>query len=422
MAQEQGNKKENKPLKILFVAMGNSLHTFRWIKQIKDQNWEVRLFSSYDIPGTPDPFIDADWCTVVGRRSKLFKIFYLFADSLRHPRGYSRAFINGTNGNFIKYLHGRLGLIPLAALAQEIAAFQPDIIHTMHSQTSGYLVASIRKRWRTKFPLWIHSMWGSDVYFHIRVQEQREKLTEMFSLIDGVIAEGKRDRSLVTSLGFNGYFYPSMPVTNGFEVNKLEPLHAVAPSQRKRILVKGYQDVVGRFYVALRALELCANEIKERGYEVHVVSAKDEGARINAEIFGNDYEIPVHIHEFLPSHDDVMKLQSSARISMAISTSDGVPAFFLEALAAGSFPIQSNTAIADEWVENGKSGFLVPPNDPDVIAKSLREALINDVLVDQAASINLTTIKERLSSDVMQKRIKEIYEYASTRLDNLSAV
>ena len=31
---------------ILLVAMPNSIHTARWIKQFKDQNWDIHLFSS----------------------------------------------------------------------------------------------------------------------------------------------------------------------------------------------------------------------------------------------------------------------------------------------------------------------------------------------------------------------------------------
>ena len=31
-------------MKILFVAMGNSIHLARWISQINDEGWDIHLF------------------------------------------------------------------------------------------------------------------------------------------------------------------------------------------------------------------------------------------------------------------------------------------------------------------------------------------------------------------------------------------
>lgn len=35
-------------MKILFVAMAESIHKARWIHQVKDENWELYLFPSHD--------------------------------------------------------------------------------------------------------------------------------------------------------------------------------------------------------------------------------------------------------------------------------------------------------------------------------------------------------------------------------------
>lgn len=35
-------------MKILFVAMSDSIHTARWINQIADRGWDIRLFPSID--------------------------------------------------------------------------------------------------------------------------------------------------------------------------------------------------------------------------------------------------------------------------------------------------------------------------------------------------------------------------------------
>ena len=65
----------------------------------------------------------------------------------------------------------------------------------------------------------------------------------------------------------------------------------------------------------------------------------------------------------------------------------------------GSFPIQSCTACADEWLEHGVGGLLVPPEDPDVIAAALRQALTDDGLVDGGAEQNWRVACARLAAD-----------------------
>ena len=61
---------------------------------------------------------------------------------------------------------------------------------------------------------------------------------------------------------------------------------------------------------------------------------------------------------------------------------------FLEAILTGSFPIKSCKAFANEWIVHGKTGMIVSPEDLNAIEKSIRLALVNDSLVDNAAILN----------------------------------
>lgn len=95
---------------------------------------------------------------------------------------------------------------------------------------------------------------------------------------------------------------------------------------------------------------------------------------------------------------------------MGINATDGVSTSFLEALVMGSFPIQTCTACADEWVTNGVSGFIVPPDDPEAIALAIRKAVTDDALVNKAAEINAQTAKDRLEYSLIQKSSIAMYE------------
>jgi glycosyltransferase involved in cell wall biosynthesis len=108
----------------------------------------------------------------------------------------------------------------------------------------------------------------------------------------------------------------------------------------------------------------------------------------------------------------MLDLNKIARISITTNLSDGLPNSFLEAMIYGAFPIQSNTSNANEWIQVGVSGFLVPPNDPEIIEKAIRIALTDDNLVDNAALINHKLAKQKLDYKTIQNKAISIYTSA----------
>ena len=78
-------------------------------------------------------------------------------------------------------------------------------------------------------------------------------------------------------------------------------------------------------------------------------------------------------------------------------------------MALGTFPIQSSTSCADEWIKNGKSGFLVK-NNISIISQKLLKALKDDNLVNNASKINLNTIKKKANSKKVRVIIRNFYK------------
>lgn len=75
----------------------------------------------------------------------------------------------------------------------------------------------------------------------------------------------------------------------------------------------------------------------------------------------------------------------------------------------GSFPIQSNTSCLNEWVRDGETGLLVPPEDPEAVAAAIRRAVADDGLVDRAAEVNARVAAERLDESVIRPQAVAIY-------------
>ena len=108
-------------------------------------------------------------------------------------------------------------------------------------------------------------------------------------------------------------------------------------------------------------------------------------------------------------HREMLRLHGSARISIGLSISDGISTSFLEALTMGSFPIQSWTACAEEWADDGKSVLLVPPEDANVVELAIRRALTDDNLVERAAQFNWETATQRLDMNMLSGMAVDMY-------------
>jgi glycosyltransferase involved in cell wall biosynthesis len=106
----------------------------------------------------------------------------------------------------------------------------------------------------------------------------------------------------------------------------------------------------------------------------------------------------------------MLKKYGQARVYIGLSISDAISTSLLEAIVMGAFPIQSCTACADEWIVDGQSGLIVPPEDVDLIENALRLALTNDMLVDRADILNKETARKRLSLLIVQPKVIDFYQ------------
>lgn len=395
--------KTQKKLKILIVAMSDSIHTTRWINQIVDQGWDIHLFPCVD-HGVSHPEL---------RNITVHHNYYSKQENLGRNLK-----IKGINVNrpFIKTVlltlkkkFARFDNYHSHQLAALIKKLKPDIVHSLEFSLAGYLTMEAKKILKDEpFPKWIATNWGSDIYLFGQLKVHQPKIEEVLSNCDYYSCECHRDVYLAKEMGLKGQVLPVFPNTGGFNLDEVKKYRLRGKiSSRKMITLKGYQNWAGRALVGLRALARCADLLK--GYTIAIFSAgKDSDVAVAAEIFTRKTNIPTHIIG-ITSHKDILKYHGQSRISLGVSISDAISTSLLEAMVMGSFPIQSNTACANEWIKDGKSGILVPPEDPDIIEKALRKALKDDNLVDQAAKINWQTAKAKLQKEQLKKQIVDFY-------------
>ena len=165
-------------------------------------------------------------------------------------------------------------------------------------------------------------------------------------------------------------------------------------------MIKGYTGFVGRALVAIKACELAADHLRE--YEVIIYSASLK-ARIRALKLRHKHKIHVTILKKRTPHHEMLKHFLEARVYIGISLSDGISTSLLEAMATGSYPIQTNTSCASEWL-TPTSGSIVPADDIARVSTELINALNSDHLVDRAANVN----QDAISNHALQGSIVTI--------------
>jgi len=391
-------------MRILFVALSDSITTARWIDQLHGTGWDLHLFASerrrdhhpalHDLtlhgaglwrPDGLDPSVRVAGLWPLRRGS------YRVQMLLRQ--------LGWGGGN-----RARL-------LASAIRRVRPDIVHSLEMQRAGYLTLACRRAMRERFPPWIYSVWGSDIYHFGRQPEHAERIRKVLRTCAFLMADCRRDVRLALENGFSGEVLGVFPGGGGLDREEIGR-HRMAGSvgDRRTIVVKGYDNDLwgGRALIALQAVHRCADVLRD--YEIVVYAAtpyvKAEAGHIRA-VSGLSIRCLTRV-----PHEQILDLMGQSRISLAVGTTDGTPNSLLEAMALGAFPIQSDTVSTGEWIENGANGYLVPPEDSVAIEKALRLALGDDALVDRAAEANSAIITERADRPTVARAVVEAYERA----------
>ncbi len=150
-------------MRILFVAMSNSVHTARWINQISDRGWDIHLFPSIDLFSSPE-WIHPDLRNIT-----------VYGPSVhRRPEGLDPSVrLRGTwplrrGSGLISHpvFHRLFHRFAPWRLARIIRWLKPDIVHSIEIQHAGYLTLAASEILKG----------GSDIYLYGRLSEHQQKI------------------------------------------------------------------------------------------------------------------------------------------------------------------------------------------------------------------------------------------------------
>lgn len=112
---------------------------------------------------------------------------------------------------------------------------------------------------------------------------------------------------------------------------------------------------------------------------------------------------------FLGRRDDVPALLAACDVFALPSLYEGSSLAVLEAMAAGRAVVSSAIPGTEELIEDGRSGLLVPPRDPEALASALGRLLADERLRADLAAAARQRAEREFGSDAMAARVAAIY-------------
>jgi glycosyltransferase involved in cell wall biosynthesis len=124
--------------------------------------------------------------------------------------------------------------------------------------------------------------------------------------------------------------------------------------------------------------------------------------------------VPANRYIFLGQvpHSELPAYYSAATISVAPSPFEAFGLVYLEAMACGCPPIGCLTGGAPEVVLDGRTGVLVPPDDPGALAEAMRALLEDPCRRVTLADAGRELVSREFSIDAMVRRTLAFYSEA----------
>jgi glycosyltransferase involved in cell wall biosynthesis len=148
---------------------------------------------------------------------------------------------------------------------------------------------------------------------------------------------------------------------------------------------------------------------------------RDLGARFEVNLFGPDY--PEHdyrvlakemsvadVVRFFPFENDMLSVYHASHSLLLPSRGEGLSNSLLEAMAMELAPIATSVSGNPDVIEDGKCGFLIPPDSPDALADAMSR-IISDPDGTRILGKNARSkVVASFSLESVALRYSELYE------------
>lgn len=399
--------------KILFVALAQSSHTHSWVELLSDSGFDVRIFGvtgtvapsgfPFQVYSTGSPR-QRSWamnylrwriemvCNKIQKDAFRVRMLDRLSQWFGHPEFW-----------FAQHENEWLSLI--------IRHWRPDIIHTLGFDPASYVYRMVRERFGLAgIGKWVATARGGSDFALVRHDPVcSERIKHVLAECDHFIADNGQTYAYATELGLERRkVIPRKvtPGTGGIDADRLHSLRRDRPSSQRTILIpKAYECPYSKALPVFEALKLCWERIEP--CTVHL-TAHDEETLHWFRTLPDKIRSRCVVEGRVP-RERILSLMAQARIVLAPSLIDGIPNTLYEAMATGAFPIFSPLDSFRELVRDGENILFARNLYPEEIAGALVRGMTDDALVDRAAEMNLSLVRELADRREIGRTVLEFY-------------
>ncbi|MGD0766424.1 MAG: glycosyltransferase [Dehalococcoidia bacterium] len=378
-------------LRLCVLGDLESIHTRRWLEPFVERGHEMHAVSYYP----PARTIDGVRVHVLTERQRE-------ARKTGRDRGASPTLLPPTVLrllNALRYRHRGLG--------RAVREIRPDVLHAHYVVEYGFFAAV------SGFHPLIVTAWGSDILVAAQASplaraiarytlRHADLVTSNNDYMTRKICElgVPREKVATVVFGTDRYFLEQPEAS----VNRRDP----APEQPPVVIsTRSLDSPLYNIDSVLRAMALLRRRLPQAQLRLAGVGRLQPALqRLVAELALGD---GVQFFGFLdrPALRDAL---AAAHVYVSVPGSDATSVSNLSAMAAGCFPVVSDLASQEEWIQDGVNGYRVPLGDVAALAQRLGDALEDGERRREAASLNRKLVEERGLWEVNALEMERLYQ------------
>jgi glycosyltransferase involved in cell wall biosynthesis len=150
-------------------------------------------------------------------------------------------------------------------------------------------------------------------------------------------------------------------------------------------------------------------QVMKTDARVYLVLAGD--GELRDEIAAHAERLGIGARTRLLGHrEDSAQLVAAFDVAVLASLSEGLPNAVIEAMAAGAPVVATAVGGVPELIEDGKTGFLIPPANPEAMAERIEYALSHADLTGLIATRGRRFVTERFGMERMVAAVESLYD------------
>jgi glycosyltransferase involved in cell wall biosynthesis len=232
---------------------------------------------------------------------------------------------------------------------------------------------------------------------------------------DGLMADAARDIALAADWGWSDN-KPSLvvPGSGGLDLAEIKrvisgkgSLPYEIPDGRPLVVnPRGFRPGSVHQDVFFKSIPLVLEKVPDAFFVCTAMRGQPQAEKWVRKLGVEDYVL------LLPYLDqkELWRLFARADVYVSLSSHDGTPNTFLEALACGCFPVVGDITSLREWLADGENGLLVDPRDERAASEAVITGFTNEKLQRSAQKQNREVIAQRAKRQFIQEQVKRFYK------------